>query len=323
MPFLRYADAEKYTGRLSMRHMRIWRYIDEAARCGSIRRAAERLNITPSALQRRIQDVEEDLGAALFERRPNGVALTAAGESFINWVRAQAADLQRVQSQIEDLSGYRRGFVRIACSQALALSFLPSEIARFGAAYPLVRFAVVVNDHGGAVAALRRYEADLALVFQPERHTDFQPLMAVGQRMMAIFAAGHPLERFETIRLRDCAAYPMALADRSFSGRRIVDDIMAASSIKFDVQLETNSFELLRNYVRLGEAVTLQIEIGAPRDMTEPGLIVRALDDKDLAHGSLVLGQLKGRTLPVAVAKFADQVARRMDALRTLPTLTA
>ena len=65
-----------------MRHMRIWRYIDETARCGSLRRAAERLNITPSALQRRIQDVEEDLGTLLFERRPSGVALTAAGMTF-------------------------------------------------------------------------------------------------------------------------------------------------------------------------------------------------------------------------------------------------
>lgn len=303
-----------------MRHMRIWRYIDETARSGSLRRAAERLNITPSALQRRIQDVEEDLGTVLFERRSNGVALTAAGEAFIRWVRTQASDLQLVQSQIEDLSGLRRGHVRIACSQALAMSFLPGEIARFAQAHPLVRFAVAVRDHGGAIDALRTYEADLALVFQPERYADFQPLMAVGQRLMAVFATTHPLARQETIRMRDCAAYPLALPDPSFSGRRIVDRIMAASSIKFDVQLEANSFELLRNYVRLGNAVTLQIELGAPLGGGDTGLVARALDDKDLAHGSLVLGQLRGRTLPVAVAKFADQLARQMDALRTLPT---
>jgi len=302
-----------------MRHMRIWRYIDETARCGSLRRAAERLNITPSALQRRIQDVEEDLGTLLFERRPSGVALTAAGEAFIRWVRAQASDLELVQSQIEDLSGLRRGHVGIACSQALALSFLPSEIARFAQAHPLVRFAVSVGDHGAAIDALRSYEADLALVFQPERYADFQPLMTVGQRLMAIFAADHPLAQQKTIRLRDCTVYPLALPDRSFSGRRIVDQIMAASSMKFDVQLEANSFEMLRNYVRRSRAVTLQIEVGAPDDSEAPGLIARALDDKDLAHGALVLGQLRGRALPVAVAKFADQLARQMDLLRTLP----
>ena len=55
-----------------MRHMRIWTYVDLAARHGSLRRAAEELNITPSALQRRIQDVEDDLGAAIFERSAQG-----------------------------------------------------------------------------------------------------------------------------------------------------------------------------------------------------------------------------------------------------------
>ena len=303
-----------------MRHIRIWQYVDEAARCGSIRRAAERLNITPSALQRRIQDVEEDLGAELFERLPSGAKLTAAGELFIHWIRSQAAALEHVQSQIEDLSGLRRGLVRIACSQALAVSFLPAEIETFRSANPRVDFAVAVQDHGGALAALRRYEADLALVFRPERHADFQPLMALGQRLMAIFAAGHPLERNKTVRLRDCAAFPLALADPSFSGRKIIDDIAASTSLKLHIQLESNSFELLRNYVRRSHAVMLQIEVGALEDLPDAGLTARPIDDKDLAHGSLVLGQLKGRSLPVATAKFADQVARRMDQLRTLPT---
>ncbi|HEX3990926.1 MAG TPA: LysR substrate-binding domain-containing protein [Acetobacteraceae bacterium] len=304
-----------------MRHVRIWQYVDEAARCGSIRRAAERLNITPSALQRRIQDVEEDLGTELFERTPSGVKLTAAGEIFIHWIRSHTAALQHAQSRIEDLSGLRRGQVRIACSQAMAVSFLPAEIETFRSEYPMVRFSVMVNDHGTAIAALRQYEADLALVFQPERYADFQPLMAIGQRLMAIFAKGHPLEQKATVRLRECADYPLALADRSFSGRRIVDDIMASVSTPMQVELESNSFELLRNFVRRGRAVMLQIELGAVEDLPDSGLVGRPIDDRDLAFGSLVLGQLKGRTLPVAVAKFADQIARRMDQLRTLPTV--
>lgn len=303
-----------------MRQLRILQYVDEAARCGSIRRAAEKLNITPSALQRRIQDVEVELGVELFERLPSGVKLTAAGEMFIHWVRSQTAAFEQTQSQIEDLSGLRRGIVRIACSQALAVSFLPTEIEKFQRDFPLVHFSVTVSDHGGAITALRDYEVDLALVFQPERHADFQPLMAVGQRLMAIFCSDHPLGKKKTVRLRDCAAYPLALADLSFSGRRIVEGIMASVSIKLNVDLESNSFELLRNYVRRTEAVMLQIELGALEDLPMSGLIARPIDDRDLAHGSLVLGQLKGRTLPVAVAKFADQIANRMDRIRTLPT---
>ena len=90
-----------------MRHLRFLRYIDEVARAGSIRKAAEQLHVTASAVNRRIMDIEEELGAPLFERRARGVRLTAAGELFLRYIREQAGDVARVQSQIEDLKGLR------------------------------------------------------------------------------------------------------------------------------------------------------------------------------------------------------------------------
>jgi len=299
--------------------MRIWRYVDEVARAGSLRQAAERLNITASALQRRVQDVEEDLGTALFERLPTGMRLTAAGETFIRWVRSQASDLERVQSQIEDLSGLRRGIVRIACSQALAAFLLPKEIAAFTTAHPMVHFAVSVRDHKRAVAMLCDYEADLALVFQPDRYPQFEPLMEVGQRLMAIMAADHPLALQKILRFRDCAAFPLALLDRSFGGRQIADGIIGGGSTRFDIRVEANSAEFLRNYVARTQAITLQIEFGALPDMLGEALVARPIDDREQMHGSLVLGQLRGRNLPIAAAKFANQLTRRLDALRTMP----
>jgi DNA-binding transcriptional LysR family regulator len=300
-----------------MRHMRIWRYVDEVARAGSLRGAAERLNITASALQRRIQDVEADLGTALFERLPTGMRLTAAGETFIGWVRSQASDLERVRSQIEDLSGLRRGDVRIACSQALAAFLLPQEIAAFTAAHPLVHFDVSISDHKRAVSMLREYDADLALVFEPEPYPEFAALITVKQRIIAIMAADHPLAARKTLRLRDCAAFPLALLDRSFAGRQIADGIMAQARTRFDIRVEANSFEFLRNYVARTQAITLQIELGALPDGLGDGLAARPLDEREQMHGSLVLGQLRGRNLPIAAARFADQLTRRLGALRT------
>ena len=117
-----------------MRHLRFLRYVDEIARAGSIRKAAEQLHVTASAVNRRVMDLEAELGAPLFERRPRGVRLTAAGELFVRYIREQSGDVERMKSQIEELKGLRRGTVRIACSQALALDFLPREIAAFRAA---------------------------------------------------------------------------------------------------------------------------------------------------------------------------------------------
>ena len=108
-----------------MRHLQQLRYIDAVARTGSIRRAAESLAITSTALNRRILAVEEDLGTPIFERLPNGVRLSVAGELFIQYARQQLSDMARVQSQIADLSGERRGHVSMVCGQAMMLQFLP------------------------------------------------------------------------------------------------------------------------------------------------------------------------------------------------------
>lgn len=296
-----------------MKHLRLLRYVDEVARAGSIRKAAERLNLTASALNRRIQDIEDDLGTQIFERLPRGVRLNAAGELLIRHIRAQLADMNRVRSQIEDLSGFRRGTVSIACSQALAYELLPIAIAAYRREFPLVEFDVKVRDHTDALRALGEFEVDLALVFRPSVMADFQVLASAEQRLVAIMAADHPLAAGTTVRLRDCANYPLALPDRSYGGRQLLDEATSRSSYRFEPVVESNSFEFLRNYVRFEQAITFQIEIGAPATLRDRhGLIARPVDLRDIPSARLAMGQLRGRALPVAAAKFAEQLARRL-----------
>ena len=299
-----------------MKHLRILRYVDEVARCGSIRKAADQLNVTSSAVNRRIIDLEEELGAQLFERRARGVRLTAAGEVFVNFLREHDGDVERMKSQIEDLRGLRRGTVRVACSQALALDFLPREIAAFRKQHSSVSFDVKVLDHEKAVAALAAYDVDLLLVFRPPYLANFQPLMTLEQRLVAVMHAKHPLGAKKTLRLRDCTAYPVALVERGFGGRQLLDEFCARSNLRFRIAAESNSFELLRSLVGYGEVISFQIQIGAPAANNKLGMITREIDDRDVPRANLVLGQLRGRNLPVPTAVFADQLARSLNGMR-------
>ncbi len=296
-----------------MKHLRLLRYVDEVARTGSIRKAAERLNLTASALNRRVQDIEDDLGTQIFERLPRGVRLNAAGELLIRHIRSQLADMNRVRSQIEDLSGFRRGTVSIACSQALAYELLPIAIAAYRREFPLVEFDVQVRDHTDALRALGAFEVDLVLVFRPSVMADFQVLASAEQRVVAIMAADHPLAAAASVRLRDCATFSLALPDRSYGGRQLLDEATARSSFRFEAVVESNSFEFLRNYVRFEQAITFQIEIGAPATLRDRhGLVARPVDLRDIQPARLAMGQLRGRALPVAAAKFAEQLGRRL-----------
>lgn len=298
-----------------MRHMRFLHYFDAVARAGSIRKAAERLNVTSSAVNRRIMDLEAELETPLFERRPRGVRLTAAGELFIHHVRGQTADLDRVRSQIEDLKGLRRGTVRISASQALVLDFLPREVAAYRARFPFVNFDVRVQDHIKAMQSLADYEVDLVMVFRPPFLPNFRPLMTLEQRLVVMMPADHPLAKRPTIRLRDCASYPVALAEPEIGGRQLLDEALARRKLRFNVVAQSNSFEFLRHLVMRDNVISFQIGIGASSDERR-GIVTRDIDERDAPRADLVLGQLNDRNLPVASAKFAEQLTQSLLAMR-------
>ncbi len=296
-----------------MRHLKLLAHVVEVARMGSIRKAAERLNLTPSAMNRRIQDLEAEVGTPLFERRPRGVRLTTAGEMFVRYARSQIAEAERMLSQVEDLRGLRRGPVQIACSQALALDFLPSHIAAFQKQHPKVLFDLRVMDHDRALAALAAYEVELALVYRPAMWPSLRVIASIPQRLVVIVRSDHPLAAKKIVRLSECAEYPAALPDRTLSGRQILDEVTARRDLRFNTVAESNSFEMLRGLVFRCNLISFQIEIGAPSGDLGMGLTGRPVDVRDLPTADLVLCQLRGRSLPVAAATFAELMLKSMQ----------
>jgi DNA-binding transcriptional LysR family regulator len=294
-----------------MKHLRTLACVSEVARAGSIRRAAERLNLTPSALTRQIQDLEYELGVPIFERLAQGMRLNAAGELFVRHIRDQVADLERVRSQIADLSGVRRGHVALSCSQAFVTQVVPEEVETYRARFPQVGFTVQVRDHAQAVTALVAFEADLALILQPPPTAELHPLYSGHQTLCALMRRGHPLSAEEgPVRLRDCLAHTLALPDHSLAIRHHIEQALARRGVELRPLVESGSLEFLRNLTLREDVVTLQIPSGIPED---PRLHSRPIDTRDLSPMALVLAQLRGRTLSVAAAKFADQLVARLN----------
>lgn len=287
-------------------------YLDVIVRSGSIRQAAEALAITPSALNRRLLALEEELGVQIFERLPRGVRLNAAGEIVIHHIRSQISDLERVRSKIADLSGVRRGHVSIACSQALLPCFLPQQIDEYRRSHPAVTFGVFPRDRAQAEAALTDFAADLALVFEPVRLAEFETLLTVRQPIWAVMGQDHPLTRRETVRLRECLDYPLALPSPSYGVRSLLEIAAARIGRPLVPAIQSDSFEFLTMCAGHAELISFQIEIGLPSPGAGGSLTSRPIDPRDLPSGVLLLGQLRGRTLPVAAARFADQLSRAL-----------
>ena len=300
-----------------MRHLQPLEYFNAIVAAGSIRKAAETLSITSTALNRRLLAIEEELGVDLFERVPKGVQLSAAGEILLLHIREQIADMARVKSQISDLKGERRGHVAIACSQAILTSFLPVEISKYRSQHPFVTFSVQVRDRVAAEEALLDRSADLALVFEPVQLADFQTLLAVKQSVWVLMPKDHPLAHKPILRMRECLRFPVGLPTKQYGVRHILEASARRISLNLAPVVESDSFDYLRYQAAEEGIITFQIEIGLPLNLESIGLVACKLDERDVPDGMLYVGQLKGRTLPVAGAKFANQIlaalAQRCD----------
>lgn len=290
-----------------MRHLKTFELIEAVMRAGSIRKAAEDMNLTASALNRRIQSFEQEFGSTIFERIPRGMRLNPAGELLMQHIRTQRTDLARVQSQVADLSGERRGHVSIACSQALLPYFLPAQIALYRAAHPSVTFSISVRDRAQAEQDLAAFSSDLALVFEPVHLVDFEVLHALPQPVHAVFRSDSSLAAKPEVRLRDCLGHKLILPSAAYGVRHLLDLGAKRKGQTLMPAVETESFELIRHYVTFEKAIGFQIPIGLDASRQDR-IAFRPISDRDVPHGQLLLGQMKGRSLPVASARFAQQL---------------
>lgn len=196
------------------------RYFLSIARAGSLAGAARRLGVNHSTVYRRLNALERSLAVRLFDRHPEGYALTGAGTDILataEQIENQFADVEtRLRGRDFALSGH----VRITTAPNLAYAYLPDLLADFGKHYPQIQVEVAVGDTD---YDLRRREADIAL-----RATPNPPDFLIGRPIAALpwFACASPdyLARFGTPKTEtDLANHRLIGADDGFARLTVFD----------------------------------------------------------------------------------------------------
>ena len=301
-----------------MRFMTTLNYIDAVAREKSIRKAAEKLAITSTALNRRVLQIEDEIGQPLFERLASGVRLNTAGELFVQHIRTQKAELARVRSQIADLSGIRRGHVKIASGADTMRHFLPETVANYRNEHPAVTFDLFHKSGQEAERALRELEVDIAFIFEPIKSVDFQTMATARQQLHCIMSATHPLAKKEVLRLRDLAGQPAILPREDTGVRKLLNVGLIQRNLELGIIIESNDQEFVQNYLTQELVISFQIPIALPKSVAvenkdKNNIVARPVDLTDVPTGILHVGQLKGRVLPVAAAKFLDRTITNLS----------
>jgi len=250
-----------------MLHSRLLRYLDEAARLGSIRKAASRLNVASSAINRQILALEEELGVPIFERMPRRLRLTSTGEILIAHVRETLKGHHRVEAQIEALKGLARGEVTIATMNGLAAGPLPRFLCSILDRHPRVHVRVRVLPLDQMSNAVLTGEADLALTYNPPISPGLRVVASHDLLLGVAVSPKHPLTKRRPLRLADCAEFPLAIADASMTIRPAVDLAFTRADVPLHPTIETNSIEFMKKIASSGQAVTFLNPVDIAEDV--------------------------------------------------------
>ncbi|MGV1855759.1 LysR family transcriptional regulator [Rhizobium rhizogenes] len=286
------------------------RYLDEVVRCGSIRKAAAKLNVASSAVNRRILKLEADLGTPLFERNPRKLQLTAAGEILIHHVRRTLQDLERAESEIEELQGLRRGSVEIVAIEGVGMGLLTSVIKGFRQRYPRVAISLNITQSSLVPAILANGDAHLGIAFNTPDIPGLKRLASATFGIGAIVAPDHPLAGKKGVRLADCVQYPICMADQTISAAPIVHAAMSRASLELHPAIACNSAEVIKAMVREGLGLALKSAVGLEREIASGELVFVPLREK--LEQRLFLLHKTDRDLPVPAVVLIEWLRKAM-----------
>jgi DNA-binding transcriptional LysR family regulator len=287
-------------------------YFDEVVRSGSIRRASERLNISPSAIDRHILLMEETLGVQLFERMPQGLRLTAAGEVLITHVRRWRRELRHARAQIDDLRGLRRGEVTIALVEGVS-EFLASALVEFRTQYPGIDHSVQVTGAQGVVDLILEGRAELGLTFNPPTVQTVRVERTIVYQLGAVVPPGHPLAGRAEVSFPECVDHGLVIPDESISLRAVLDT-MWARTIGGRVRgaITANGIGLLKVLVRRGAGVGMLTPIDIGGELEAGELVFVPLAETNVPLSVLSLITAGGRTLSVPASLLVQHIAQMM-----------
>jgi DNA-binding transcriptional LysR family regulator len=292
------------------------KYFREAAVHGSVRRAAEHLAVAPSAISRQIARLELELGTALLDRRSRRMALTDAGTLVLAHAERAMQETGDLRAALRDLTGLRSGRVRIASIEGMVTYFLARYLANFEKRFPGIAVQVSVIGSRAVLDALRSHEVDMALAFNVPVRSPFQEHARLEQPLCVIVAPSHPLAQRKSVSFKELSGERIALPDRSFQIRFLVERIAARMRVNLKLAIETNTLEMAKGVVRNSQLVTFLPRYAALREVSNEELSAVPLREREFTATSASLLTSKTHQLSAAARALLETLKAAMATYR-------
>jgi len=264
--------------------LRDLRYFVAVAQHGNFSRAAEQLAVSQPALSEQVRKLEDELGAALFQRTSRGATLTDAGEAFLPRARAVLAEADAAADSVRMVTSGVAGTLTLGFIDSAALALLPPLIRRFTERYPNVKLRLRELGTQQQLEALAGGAIDVGIVRGPVRGEGVSGRRLATEPLLIALPTNHPLARQSAIALADLrdegfVTYP---AERHAG---LYDEMLRlchAAGFEPRIVQEANEISTICAIVAAGlgvavvpsSATTIALQSVVYRELADPGAVL-------------------------------------------------
>lgn len=286
---------------------------------GGFHRAAEALNISQSALSRRIQRLEAAIGAALLERTTRRVALTPVGRELLPLVRRMLEEFDTSLFAMREVGRRRVGQISLACIPTATFYFLPAVIARFNSDYPNIRFRILDIPANEGLASVARGEVEFGINLVGGSDPDllFEPLL--DDPFVLACRRDHPLAGRDHITWADLEGHALIAVSRASGNRILLDAALVKAKVQLSWSYEVTHLTTSLGLVEAGLGVSVLPRLATPQG-DHPLIVTKPLRDPEVSRTIGIVRRRTGSLAPAA-QQFLDMLLgtwrTQLGAIRT------
>jgi DNA-binding transcriptional LysR family regulator len=169
----------------------------------NIASAAQREGIVPSAVSKRISQMEEQTGTQLLERGRRGVTVTPAGETLWRYARESLSLLDRMQAELGAFAHGVQGHVRVFASMSAVAQFLPEDVSVFARKYENVRVSLEEREIWEVVRGVEEGRADIGVCWDAVDLRQLKAFPYHHDHLAVILHPRHPLAKKRVVAFED------------------------------------------------------------------------------------------------------------------------
>jgi DNA-binding transcriptional LysR family regulator len=264
------------SAKIELQHLQ---YAVAAAEHGSLRQAADALLVRQSTLSRRVHQLEQAIGAIVFDRSSGGVRATHAGRHFLQIARSILEQMDALVTDTHSTGRGEAGKLTVGFYTSLSAGNLRATMTEFKQRFPKIELAMAERSRARLVASLRNGALDIAIVTGDAPIQDNKALSLWSERTLVALPEGHSLADREAVYWTDLRSETLVLSHYD-PGRELEDLVLSKLVSPEDrprIERHDVSRGIIKSLVSLGFGISLVTESDTGASFS--GLIYRELRD--------------------------------------------